>query len=108
MPILDARHDGMHAVETDTAWSESYYFNAYDPGCEAGLYTRVGIRPHEGTMDVMLAVWLPDGGVAFARAVRDQTEMTESPLEVGGLANLQDSARWRAFTRGQGRPWWTA
>jgi hypothetical protein len=86
----------MHPVETDSAWSESYYFNGYDPGCEAGLYTRVGIRPHEGTMDVMLAVWLPDGGVAFARAVRDQTEMTESPLEVGGLTYrcLERGARW--------------
>ena len=85
MPILDPRHDGMHPVEGDSAWSESYYFNGYDPGCDAGLYTRIGIRPHEGTMDVMLAVWLPDGGTAFTRAVREQKEMCESPLEVGGV-----------------------
>ncbi len=30
MPILDPSHDGMHPVEGDSAWSESYYFNAYE------------------------------------------------------------------------------
>src|SRR5439155_417365 len=36
MPILDARHNFAHPVEPDTAWSESYYFNAYDPTAAAG------------------------------------------------------------------------
>ena len=87
----------MHAVESDTAWSESYYFNGYDPERDTGLYTRIGIRPHEGTMDVMLAVWLPGGGTAFARAVRDQTEMCESPLAVGGVTYecVEPGQRWR-------------
>ena len=59
MPILDARHDLAHPVEGDTAWSESYYFNAYDPGSDSGLFTRIGIRPNEGTMDVGMSLWLP-------------------------------------------------
>ena len=42
MPILDARHDFAHPVETDTAWSESYYFNGYDPVTDTGLFTRIG------------------------------------------------------------------
>ena len=41
MPILDARHDFAHPVEGDTAWSESYYFNAYCPVADAGLFTRI-------------------------------------------------------------------
>ena len=61
MPILDARHDLAHPVEGDTAWSESYYFNAYDPATDSGLFTRIGIRPNEGTMDVGLSIWLPGG-----------------------------------------------
>ena len=61
MPILDARHDLAHPVEGDSAWSESYYFNAYDPGTDSGFFTRIGIRPNEGTMDVGLSLWLPGG-----------------------------------------------
>ncbi len=37
MPILDPLHDGMHPVEGDSAWSESYYINGYDPEAEAGF-----------------------------------------------------------------------
>ena len=85
MPILDSSHDHMHAVEGDSAWSESYYFNAYDPDSDTGFFTRIGIRPNDGTMDVVMNVWLPDTGLATVRAVRDQSEMCESPLEVGGV-----------------------
>src|SRR5712691_3467894 len=63
MPILDARHDFAHPVEGDTAWSESYYFNAYSPVADAGLFTRIGVRPNEGTIDVGLDV----GGIRYER-----------------------------------------
>jgi hypothetical protein len=85
MPILEDRHDLMHPVEADSAWSESYYFNAYDPGSDAGIFTRMGIRPNEGTLDVGLSVWLPSGELAVMRAVRPQHEMIERVLEVGGV-----------------------
>ncbi|HZP42247.1 MAG TPA: hypothetical protein VFD84_12175 [Candidatus Binatia bacterium] len=85
MPILDARHDLAHPVEGDSAWSESYYFNAYDPVADAGFFTRIGIRPNEGTMDVGLSVWLPGTALAVARGVRPQTEMTDSDLAVAGI-----------------------
>ena len=42
MPILDERHDFAHPVEGDSAWSESYYFNCYDPETDAGFFTRIG------------------------------------------------------------------
>ena len=61
MPILGPRHDYAHPVESDAAWSESYYFNAYDPASDSGFFTRIGIRPNEGTMDVGLSAWLPGG-----------------------------------------------
>ncbi len=44
MPILDPIHDRMHPVEGDSAWSESYYFNGYDPDGDVGLYTRAPMR----------------------------------------------------------------
>ena len=55
MPVLETHHDLAHPVEGDTAWSESYYFNAFDPGSDSGFFTRIGIRPNEGTMDVSMS-----------------------------------------------------
>ena len=59
MPVLGPEHDLAHPVEGDSAWSESYYFNCYDPDADCGFYTRVGVRPNEGTIDVGLALWVP-------------------------------------------------
>lgn len=97
MPVLDPIHDRMHPVEGDSAWSESYYFNGYCPDERIGLYTRIGIRPNEGTIDVMLGLWMPSGEVGFVRASRKQREMCESPLEVGGITYtcLELGERWR-------------
>jgi hypothetical protein len=97
MPILDARHDFAHPVEGDTAWSESYYFNAYCPVVDAGLFTRIGVRPNEGTMDVSLAVWLPSGELAHFNATRAQHEMTDDDLAVGGVQyeRLAPMQSWR-------------
>jgi hypothetical protein len=97
MPILDARHDLAHPVEADRAWSESYYFNCYDPVTDSGFFTRIGVRPNEGTMDAGMSVWLPGGELAQAREVREQHEMTDSDLAVGGVTyeRLEAGARWR-------------
>jgi hypothetical protein len=97
VPILDASHDFAHEVEADSAWSESYYFNAYDPVVDAGLFTRIGVRPNEGTIDVGLSAWLPGDRIANARGVREQTVMTDSELAVGGVRyeRLEPMQRWR-------------
>jgi hypothetical protein len=103
MPILDASHDRAHPVEGDTAWSESYYFNCYDPDVDAGFYTRVGVRPNEGTIDVGLSVWLPGGGIDHIRHVREQREMVDSVLDVGPVRYemLEPLQRWRLTANGQ-------
>ena len=85
MPVLDERHDFAHPVEGDTAWSESYYFNGYDPTTDTGFFTRIGVRPNEGTMDVGLSFWLPGTELAQVHAVRECREMTDSDLAVGGV-----------------------
>ena len=97
MPILAPSHDYAHPVESDTAWSESYYFNAYDPATDTGFFTRIGIRPHEGTMDVGLSVWLPGGELAEYRHSVDQREMVGPPLVVGGVRYelVEAAKRWR-------------
>ncbi len=97
MPILGSEHDTAHEVETDEAWSESYYFNGYDPVTDTGIFTRIGVRPNEGTMDVGLSVWLPSQGLAEYRFVRDQHEMVDTVLEVGGVRYemLEPMRTWR-------------
>jgi hypothetical protein len=97
VPILEPRHDLAHPVEGDTAWSESYYFNAFDPGSDSGFFTRVGIRPNEGTMDVGMSVWLPGGDLAEYRAITEQHEMVDTVLEVGAVRYemLEPLRSWR-------------
>src|SRR4051794_20083662 len=97
MPLLDERHDFAHPVEGDSAWSESYYFNAYDPATDTGIFTRIGVRPNEGTMDVGLSVWLPGNDFAHVFAVREQTEMVDVGLDVGGVRyeQVEPLKQWR-------------
>jgi hypothetical protein len=97
MPVLDDRHDFAHPVEGDGAWSESYYFNAYDPVADAGLFTRIGIRPNEGTMDVGLSAWLPGDLLAVVHGARPQHEMTDSDLAVAGVRyeRIEPMRCWR-------------
>ncbi|MEA2625373.1 MAG: hypothetical protein QOD06_1418 [Candidatus Binatota bacterium] len=102
MPILDARHDFAHPVESDGAWSESYYFNAYDPQADVGFFSRLAIRPHEGTIDAFCFVWLPGGGIARLHAARPQSEMIDVGLEVGGIGyqRVTPLSEWRLRFRG--------
>ena len=103
MPILEPRHDRMHPVEGDSAWSESYYFNAYDPETDVGIYSRIGIRPNEGHMDAGMAVWLPGQEIAHLGGRKPQTTMCESPLEVSGVRYecVEPGKRWHLTASGE-------
>ena len=96
MPILDEQHDFAHPVEGDQAWSESYYFNAYDPVSDTGFFTRVAVRPNEGTMDAGMSVWLPGNELAHSAAIREQTTMVDTGLSVGGVTYEREAPmkRW--------------
>jgi hypothetical protein len=97
MPILEPQHDLGHPVEGDSAWSESYYFNAYDPATDTGLFSRVGVRPNEGTMDVGMSIWLPGGELGEYRSVKEQREMVDTQLDVGSVRYemLEAMKSWR-------------
>jgi len=97
MPVLDASHDFAHPVEGDTAWSESYYFNAYCPVADAGFFTRIGVRPNEGTIDVGMSLWLPGDNFVHLAEHRPQFEMIDTGLEVGGVRyeRIEPLKKWR-------------
>jgi hypothetical protein len=96
MGTVSASDEQPHAVEGDGQWSESYYFNLYDPGERLGAFTRIGIRPNEKTMDVGLSIFVPDGGFIHVRHVKPQTTNT-ADLEVEGLRYelIEPLKRWR-------------
>ncbi len=102
MPVLDAHHDLQHPVEDDPAWSESYYFNCYDPVSDAGFFTRIGVRPNEGTIDSHFALWTPSGDVAHLRKVCEQTTMVDRHLEAGPVAYdmIEPLRAWRLTASG--------
>ena len=97
MPIVEPVHDLGHPVEGDVAWSESFYFNAFDPIADAGFFTRIGVRPNEGTIDVGMSAWLPDGSLAEYRHHREQRAMVDTVLEVGAVRYemLEAMRSWR-------------
>ena len=97
MPILDPIHDLAHVVEGDTAWSESYYFNGYDEPTDSGFFTRIGVRPNEGTMDVGLSIWLPGKDLAEYRNIKEQHESAHTPLVVGDVCYemIEPMKSWR-------------
>jgi hypothetical protein len=97
LPLLDDRHDLVHAVEAISAWSESWYFNAWDPVARIGFFSRLAIRPNEATLEGVFVAWLPDGGFAAIRGERPEARMADDRLEVRGIAYERVSAarEWR-------------
>ncbi|HKS91805.1 MAG TPA: hypothetical protein VJQ83_07745 [Tepidiformaceae bacterium] len=93
MPTHD---DDIHPVGADKAWSESYYFNFYDPDREVGMFTRMGLRPNEGWCDALHVLYLGGERVAFTYGREALPEMTDR-LQVGGLQ----------LTRGESFKRWT-
>ena len=103
MPVLDAHHDLAHPVEGDSAWSESYYFNCYDPDVDCGFYTRVGVRPNEGTIDVGTVGVDTRWRRRSLGHRREQHEMIERRLEVGPVTYelIEPMKRWRLSCDGE-------
>lgn len=79
----------MHAIGSDAAWSESYYFNFVDPTSRIGMFTRMGFRPGNGWADALHVVYLGGRRVAFTYGRRDigqDLSQYDSDLAVGNLA----------------------
>lgn len=55
----------MHELGPEPNFNESMYFNAFDPDSGLGGFFRLGNRPNEGTGEMTMCLYLPDGRVAF-------------------------------------------
>ncbi|MGH9019030.1 MAG: DUF7065 domain-containing protein, partial [Acidimicrobiales bacterium] len=55
----------MHELGPEPNFNESMYFNVFDPGRRLGGFFRLGNRANEGTGEMTICLYLPDGRVAF-------------------------------------------
>jgi hypothetical protein len=55
----------MHELGPEPNFNESMYFNVYDPDQRVGGFFRLGNRANEGTGEMTVCLYLPDGRVAF-------------------------------------------
>src|SRR5207302_1508932 len=97
MPLLDERHDFAHPVESDSAWSESYYFNCYDPDTAAGSF----MRPGTLAMDVTFSALIPAVGTD-GQGRRSEGVSAEAARSVG-RGHLEQAGRWSGWIEGDGR-----
>jgi len=55
----------MHELGPEPNFNESMYFNAFDPTTRLGGFFRLGNRANEGSGEMTICIYLPDGRVAF-------------------------------------------
>jgi len=103
MPLLDVIHDTVHPVGDDPAWSESWYFNAYDPAADAGFVCRIGLKPHEHAAHGFLLTWNPGGGFSWIEERATLETMPSERIAIGGMSfeALEPGKRWRLSMRGR-------
>ncbi len=92
--MIGPQDEQPHEVGADPAWSESYYFAWF--GEEGSGITRVGIRPNEGTKDVLVVAFPPGGGIAIGRHKEPQAQNTDD-IRVAGASYecMEPLTRWR-------------
>jgi hypothetical protein len=55
----------MHELGPEPNFNESMYFNVFDPDAGLGGFFRLGNRANEGSGEMTVCLYLPDGRVAF-------------------------------------------
>ncbi|CAA0092253.1 Uncharacterised protein [Zhongshania aliphaticivorans] len=99
-------HENMHPVGDDQHWSESYYFNFYDPEAQVGMFTRMGWRTGSGRADALHVLFLPGSRVAFTyglRSIERDLSQYDNDLKVGNLAIecLSPHKKWSVAYSGE-------
>ena len=62
---LEPKDEYMHELGPEPNFNESMYFNVYDPSNRLGGWFRLGNRANEGTAEMTVCLYLPDGRVGF-------------------------------------------
>jgi hypothetical protein len=73
----------MHELGPEPNFNESMYFNCFDAVTRVGGFFRLGNRPNEGTGEMTICLYLPDGRVAFM--FRRPRVTTNEAFDAAGL-----------------------
>jgi hypothetical protein len=97
MALVDA-DERLHPVGSDSPhWSDSLYFNAWDPASGTFLMTRMAVRPNEGVRTAGMLAWL-DGVPAwgYGRDLEGPATADWDVMTMGALTYRMEEAlrRW--------------
>lgn len=80
---LDPADEYMHELGPESNFNESMYINCFDPASKIGGWFRMGNRANEGTAEMTICIYLPDGRVAFI--FKRPSIDNNDALDAGGL-----------------------
>jgi hypothetical protein len=80
---LDPSDEYMHDLGPEPNFNESMYINVIDPRDQIGAWFRSGNRANEGTAEMTVCIYLPDGRVAFM--FKRPSISSNDALDAGGL-----------------------
>ncbi len=80
---LEPQDEYMHELGPEPNFNESMYFNLYDPASRLGGWFRLGNRANEGTAEMTVCLYLPDGRVGFMFKRPDIAH--NDALDAGGI-----------------------
>jgi hypothetical protein len=80
---LDPSDEYMHELGPEPNFNESMYINVFDPGHGLGGWFRMGNRANEGTAEMTVCLYLPDGRVGFM--FKRPAITSNDALDAGGL-----------------------
>lgn len=80
---LDPIDEYMHELGPEPNFNESMYFNVYDPATNLGGWFRLGNRANEGTAEMTVCLYLPDGRVGFM--FKRPTIASNDAFDAGGM-----------------------
>lgn len=80
---LDPIDEYMHELGPEPNFNESMYFNVYDPAANLGGWFRLGNRANEGSAEMTVCLYLPDGRVGFM--FKRPTIASNDAFDAGGM-----------------------
>jgi hypothetical protein len=98
VPVTDA-DEALHPIESDEPeWSDSLYFNAWDPGSGVFLMARMAVKPNLPIVTAGFIAWRHDRvdptGV-FSHRIDEQPRSNWDVMSIGALTYRMEQARQR-------------
>lgn len=94
---VTAADERLHPPGDALSWTESASLELHDEASELAGSARLDVRPNEGTTEVALSFFLPDGGFITARHVAPRVVDPARDVEVEDVrfATTEPLRRWR-------------